>query len=129
MQRGTLSRALLAAALLLAVFAAASWWATDPSPAVPLEAYTRQGRDTGATVLRRDLVTAHPPGSPVAPLLQRLRGLGLGCAPAPDGQAATLCSARLRGYGREVTKVEVLFGMAGDRVSTLDATISTQTQP
>lgn len=129
MQRGTLTRALIAAGLLLAVFALGSWWVADPSPPAPLDAYVRQGRENGAAALRRDLLAAYPPLTPVTPLLQRMRELGLRCDPAPEGRAAMQCTARLRGYGREVTRVDVMFGMTADRVASLDAVITSQTQP
>jgi len=116
---GTMRKAALVAAVLLALLGLGTWGLHEPAAKGPLEAYARLGANAGAEALQRDLLAGFPPGTPLPPLVQRLERQGMRCGP-PEGSLGNLhCTARLQAREHQQLRVEVAIWATNDRVVSL----------
>jgi hypothetical protein len=118
LQAGTLSRGAVAGGIGLAVLGAVAWLWADRRPEPPLDTYRRMGLTAGPPALRRDLLAEFPAGSPAAPVIRRLEGMGFTCRPA---DTAWTCQHVARTEGRGVWEAEVTLALTGAAVTGLEA--------
>lgn len=128
LQAGTLPRAAVTGAAILGVVGVIAWLGFSRESEAPLERYLRLGPDGAAAALRRDLGAEFPTGAPIAPLIRRLEGMGLGCAIGETGRTVWTCSIAVRADRLRATQVQVLASGVGDRLVSLETAVTDRPQ-
>ena len=123
MQPGTIRRAaIVAAAMLAAIGVVATVW-PDHRPVTPLEIYLRQGTRQATEALKRDVDQLSPRGSDPGPAVQRLNTLGFSCS-APAGAAGEwACTMRRPMENRQMLSMEVILKVDRGNVTETTARI------
>ena len=127
-QEGTLPRAMILGAGILALVGVAAWFGFTRDVTPPLDAYLRRGPEGAAMTLRRDLQAEFPSGSQVSPLIRRLEGLGLACTLAAESRAQWDCAIMVRTEARRSLQLRVTIGTFGDTIVALDTTATERGQ-
>lgn len=116
----TARNALIVAMLLMAGLALGAQFFSSGFTARPgMEPYVKAGPRSGAEQLERDLLSAHPPGSNLGPLAERLRGYGFDCQPVRQPGLAETCRFRVRRGENQVLTANVDLGHDGLVVQTI----------
>jgi hypothetical protein len=126
----TFRGASIAMVLILAALAVVAYGCMGGQEEPALERYARLGPVAGAEALRRDLLAAHPPGSALAPLLDRLSRLGFDCTaavvdPARPGE----CVLRALRPNRRVLRMAVAPEHDGVLVRGISARMAVEPLP
>jgi hypothetical protein len=123
MQPGTIRRAAIVGAGLLAAIAVVAVVWPDHRPVTPLEIYLRQGTRQATEALKRDVDQLSPRGSDPGPAVQRLNTLGFSCA-APAGAAGEWnCTMRRPIENRQMLSMEVILRVERGSVTETTARI------
>ncbi|MBS7788680.1 hypothetical protein KTR66_01665 [Roseococcus sp. SDR] len=123
MQPGTIKRAaMLGAAILAGVALVASVW-PDHRPVTALDTYLRQGPRQAGEALKREVDQLSPRGADPGPAIQRLNALGFSCA-APAGAAGEWnCNLRRPMENRQMLSMEVILRVDRGNVTETSARI------
>ncbi len=127
-QEGTLSRAAILGAGILAVVAVIAWFGFSRDATPPLDSYLRRGPAGAATALKRDLQAEFPSGPPVTPLVQRLKELGMACSQVAESRAQWDCAIMTRVEPRRSLQLRVTIATLGDRITALDTNATERAQ-
>ena len=119
-QQGTLPRAALVGAAILGIVGVIAWFGFSGRIEAPMDRYLRQGPEAAAAALKQDLSVEFPTGSPVAPLLQRLQALGMGCTLAAASWPGWECAITVRVESRRTLQLRASIGIIGDRVAAIE---------
>jgi hypothetical protein len=121
LQRETLVRGGLVGLLLVLAVGGIAWLGADPAPPSPLEGYRRMGPAAGGAALQRDLLREFPPGTPPAPLVRRLEGMGFACL---SGEEGWRCTHAAPGEDRRVWRAELVLGLEDGALARLAARLT-----
>ncbi|NGM19221.1 hypothetical protein G3576_04285 [Roseomonas stagni] len=110
--------ALMLGALLVASQVFRGGWTAGPTE---MERYVRNGPRLGAEALERDLKGAHPPGSDVGSLFNRLSRFGFTCGAPPAPGAPVECRYRARREDNRLVSVTLDIAHDGVRVQGIAA--------
>jgi len=124
MQPGTMTRALLTGAVLIAGLGAIAALTFRHEATPPLDRYVKLGPDGAAAALKRDMLAEFPPGTPVNPLVRKLQDLGLACLPQAEPPGAWTCGISVQAERRRATQVQVLITTSLDRVVSLETRVA-----
>jgi hypothetical protein len=125
----TLGRGMAVVLILIGVVGGGAWLFTDPTRTAPLDAHLRRGDGPGAASLQAELRAAHPPGSPLSPLLAGLQRQGFVCRPQPETAGAWACIAQLPRPPGRLTRVEVSLSAIAERLGTISVAINEAAAP
>jgi hypothetical protein len=123
MQPGTMRRAAIVGAVLLAGVAVVAYMWPDFRPVTPLETYLRQGTRQAAESLKRDVDQLSPRGADPGPAIQRLNTLGFSCAAPASASGEWNCSMRRPLENRQMLSMEVTLRVDRGNVAETSARI------
>jgi hypothetical protein len=123
MQPGTIRRAaIVGAGLLAAIAVVAAVW-PDHRPVTPLELYLRQGTRLATEALKRDVDQLSPRGSDPGPAVQRLNTLGFSCSAPAGASGEWNCTMRRPIENRQMLSMEVILRVERGSVTETTARI------
>ncbi len=123
MQPGTMKRAAIVGAVILAAVAVVAYMWPDFRPVTPLETYLRLGTRQAAESLKRDVDQLSPRGSDPGPAIQRLNTLGFSCAAPPGAAGEWTCTMRRPIENRQMLSLEVILRVDRGNVTETSARI------
>jgi len=123
MQPGTMKRAAIVGAVILAGVAVVAFMWPDFRPVTPLETYLRQGTRQATELLKRDVDQLSPRGADPGPAIQRLNMLGFSCAAPASASGEWKCSMRRPLENRQMLLMEVILRVERGHVAETSARI------
>lgn len=116
-------KAILAGTVLVIILAVVAQSCTTRTVPFQVERYVRLGERVGPQTLRRELLEAHPPGSPLGGVLSQITRMGFMC-PGIDPGAALECRFRARRpLDGQIATISVLVTHDGARVAAVEASM------
>jgi hypothetical protein len=114
-------KAILAGTVLVIILAVVAQGCTTRTVPFRVERYVQLGERVGPQTLRRELLEAHPPGSPLGGVLSQVTRMGFLC-PGIDPGAALECRFRARRpLDGQIATLTVLVAHDGARVEGVEA--------